>query len=341
MNTATLPGLRTLQPSREGLVYHEIVADGFIHAAVVAGFPADEHFLSRVATLAWCNGVLLMAKDILSAADTAARLRESLEASDETITALCRTADMMVSTEEGNWIQGLRAYHLSRPTVAGLVPTDPEDATAIRHVIGEAALAGLRCRARTAWLHAALLAEIEATRGTERYLSTRLWIWAYHDGLPTGHPFLELVEMYYPRTPRERALILDGVARVLGPALDAPDPWAPDYWLEAGWRHGGKVAGFAPDAARGAVAEFSSAVRTNNRDIFALVRPHRGAGPTPDLAGGWEAFCEKWDPEGLGPAKVRLAHPLITAARAYDFAFWWGMEQAIPKLFSSENAPPA
>jgi len=68
MNTA-LPDQKTTCRSRTGLLFHQILADGLIHAASVFGIEQDERFVERVTNLAWTNGVQAIKNNVPRAAE--------------------------------------------------------------------------------------------------------------------------------------------------------------------------------------------------------------------------------------------------------------------------------
>ena len=72
MNTI-LPIRQTEEPSRVGLAFHEMPADGLIHTAAVFGLEPDKRFVERVAALVTTWSERARAYSDLFSADLSAR----------------------------------------------------------------------------------------------------------------------------------------------------------------------------------------------------------------------------------------------------------------------------
>ena len=145
-SATTLPHARTLVPSRAGLTHYEVVADGLIHTAAVFDIPADEHFVERVALLAFCNGLHLVGRRPALAAEAVVPLGQSLETGRTDAQALSQALGARLEGQQ-EVFPAARAFFRERFGLEGISFDRLEDAATIRRVVGEAALAGLYRRA--------------------------------------------------------------------------------------------------------------------------------------------------------------------------------------------------
>lgn len=242
-----LPTTLTREPSRIGLVYYEILADGLIHSAAVLGIEPDERFVERVATLAWSNGAKLVQRHVSTAANIIRRLAESLESGRSEADCLCRALAVDVVGAE-NAFHAIRSHYAEKQHCRALNLTDPGDSGQIRRLVAEAALGGLLSRGLLPDLYFAITGLVRFCQNQESFLATRLWTWASctKSGLPRYHPIIDLACLFYETHPLERNLVCESLGSDLNGILDQSDPWALELWLLPAWRHGIEIAQLAP-----------------------------------------------------------------------------------------------
>jgi hypothetical protein len=329
MNT-TLPTQKTKQPSRAGLLFHEILADGIIHAAAVFGIEPDERFAERVANLAWSNGVEVVENDVQRAATLAQFLGEGLETGRSQTQALCKAVGAAVEGQT-TMFDAIRGHYGSSLGTRELDAGNSAHAGSIRQLVGEAVLAGLSCRGLAPGLFRAIATTNDQTRLEQQFLCEMLLGWANGNGLPPCHPFLQMAERFYARTPNERQLVCELMGRAMLPALDTDDPWALDYWLGRGWRAGVVQAKFAPDSVHKVIDDVEAKHLTYCRELYrdCILGTAEGEG-RPSLVFAFEKYIADSQDCRLDIPEVRVLNPRILAARAYDFTVWMGFISAMP-----------
>jgi hypothetical protein len=195
--STTLPTQKTKQPSRAGLLFHEILADGLIHAAAVFGIEQDERFVERVANLAWSNGV----NTVKAMCNVPPRLPSFSARGSKPVAArpkcqvLCKAAGDTVEVQEGV-NEAIRGHYETSIGTRALDARNPAHAGAIRQLVGEAVVAGLSCRGLNPKLYQAVLAVNARTRLEQQFLCELRLGWAQGTGLPTCHPFLQMAERF-------------------------------------------------------------------------------------------------------------------------------------------------
>lgn len=328
--STTLPNPKTRQPSRAGLSYHEILADGLIHAAAVFGIEQDERFVERVANLAWSNGVETVENDVQRAATLAQFLSEGLEVGRSQTQALCAAVDKAVRGQSVVF-EAIRNHFASAADTRALDVHDPAHAGTIRQFVGEAVLAGLSCRGLAPELYRAVAAINDQARLEQQFLCELLLGWVQGDGLPPCHPFLQMTERFYARKPQERQLVCELMGRAMLPALETDEPWAPGYWLGRGWKAGIAQARFAPDSVMQVFDEVDAKNLAYCRCLYRdCVIGTAEAPGKPDLVAAFEKYLADSEDYGLHIPEVRTLNPRVLAARAYDFTVWMGFLAEIP-----------
>jgi hypothetical protein len=329
MSTA-LPTQKTKQPARAGLVYHEILADGLIHAAAVFGIEQDERFVERVANLAWSNGVNTVKTDVQRAATLAQFLGEGLEVGRSQTQVLCKAVGDTVEGQEGVY-EAIRGHYATSMGTRELDAGNPAHAGAIRQLVGEAVVAGLSCRGLIPKLYQAVVAMNARTRLEQQFLCELLLGWAQGTGLPTCHPFLEMAERFYVKKPYERQLVCELMGRAMLPALETDDPWNLDYWLGRGWRAGVVQAKFAPDTVETLLTEAGVEHVNYCRELYrdCVLETAEGEGK-PNLEAALERYLSETEDCGLHVPEIRALNPRVLMARAYDFTVWMGFLSAMP-----------
>lgn len=325
-----LPTEKTKQPSREGLLFHEILADGLIHAAAVFGIEQDERFVERVANLAWSNGVNTVKADVQRAATLTQFLGEGLEAGRSQTQALCKAVEAAVNRQERAF-EAIRSHYEVSMGTRGLNAANAEHAGAIRQLVGEAVLAGLSCRGLAPGLYQAVVATNDQARLEQQFLCEMLLGWALGNGLPQCHPILEMAERFYSKHPHERQLVGELMGRALLPALETDDPWSLEYWLGRGWRAGAVQAKFAPDSVQQVFDEVGAEHVGYCRELYRdCVLATAAGGGMPNLDAAFERYIVETEDCGLHIPEVRALNPRLLAARAYDFTVWMGFISAMP-----------
>jgi hypothetical protein len=226
----TIPTRKTQTPSREGLAFHEIVADGLIHTAHVFGITDDERFVERVLSIAWVNAARLVQSNFWQAATLAKSLSETLEVDKAESETLCREVGEAVTSSTEDPFAAIRDYYAETRQCRTLESSDPEYSDRFRQLIGEALLGGLHSRGVIAEAFQSIIAHSENTRNEQRIISNRLIYWANNKGLPRFHPFMELCVHRYDNDP-ERDLLCSAIARHLTRILDHEEPWSLEQWL--------------------------------------------------------------------------------------------------------------
>jgi hypothetical protein len=130
---ATIPTHKTKAPSREGLAFHEILADGLVHTAHVFGIADDEKFVERVLCIAWTNAARLVQSNFRQAATLARSLHETLEVGQAESEALCQkiaeavavSDRVVVMTSRPGRIVADIAIDLPRPRSIRALQKDP------------------------------------------------------------------------------------------------------------------------------------------------------------------------------------------------------------------------
>lgn len=337
MNT-TLPTQKTKRPSRVGLLFHEILADGIIHGAAVFGIEQDDRFVERVANLAWSNGVETVENDVQRAATLAQFLGEGLETGRSQTQALCRAVGAAVNGQ-GRTFDAIRGYYGSTRGARALDPQNPAHASEIRQVVGEAVLAGLSCRGLAPELYRSIAAINDQARLEQQFLCEMLLGWIHDDGLPPCHPFLQMAERFYAKTPYERQLVCELMGRALLPAVETNDPWALDYWLGRGWKAGVIQAKFAPDTVQRVFSDVDAKHLTYCRHLYrdCVIGTAEGEG-RPNLVAAFEKYISDSEDCGLHIPEVRQLNPRILAARTYDFTVWMGFLAEMPSCMEDSAA---
>lgn len=325
-----LPNQKTKQPARAGLLFHEILADGLIHAAAVFGIEQDERFVERVANLAFGNGVEAVRVDVQRAATLAQFLGEGLEVGRSQTQKLCKAAEAAAEGQERVY-DAIRGYYESSVGTRSLSAANPEHAGAIRQLVGEAVLAGLSCRGLAPSLYQAVSAVNDRTQLEQRFLCELLIGWALGTGLPQCHPFLQMAERFYSKHPHERQLVGELMGRALLPALETDDPWSLEYWLRRGWRAGAVQAKFAPDTVQKVFDEVGDEHVGYCRELYRdCVLATAAGGGMPNLEAAFERYIVETKDCALHIPEVRALNPRLLAARAYDFTVWMGFIAAMP-----------
>jgi hypothetical protein len=327
---AILPTRKTQQPSRKGLVFHEILADGIVHVAAVFGIEEDERFVERVAILAWSSGAHLVQQDVPRATQVAQRLSESLEVGRSEAQRRCTEFAAAVVQAECTF-SAIRAHYQKHFGTRSLGITDPVDVGAIRQLIGEAALYGILCRGLAPLLYQAIKAQNDLCCLETEYLRMVLLLWSQGNGFPPCHPFIEMTECLYRQRPYERELICGAMGRLLPGILEQGDPWELENWLTPAWREGIMQTKFAPDVVAAAMAEFEEGELQTNHEIFDLcIQGTERPDGRVDLDAAFAKYLEQCNPYGLGNVELKKMCPRFLAARAFDFAMWMGILAGLP-----------
>jgi hypothetical protein len=339
MNTiiAALPNRQTQEPSREGLAYHEILADGIIHAAAVFGIEQDEFFVERVATISWSTGVKTVETYVQRAAILAEHISEGLETGRSETQKLCRTLEAAVDGKEAVYA-AIRDHYAASMGTRELEAGNPEHAEAIRQLVGEAVLAGLSCRGLAPNLYRAVLAINDQTKLEQRFLCDLLSEWVQTDGLPWCHPFLQMAERFYRNKPYEKKLVCDLMCQALSKALGADRPWALDHWLAQGWKTGFAQGSFAPDTVEQLLEESGEKQVKYCRELYrdCVLATAQGAG-CPDLEAAFTKYLESSKDCGLHIPTIRESNPRLLAAKAFDFTVWMGFLAGMPSVAGQEG----
>ena len=317
----TIPTRKTQIPSREGLAFHEIVADGLIHAAHVFGIEDDERFVERVLCIAWTNGARLVQAKFWQAAKVAKSLSETLEVGKAESATLCREVGAAISLSPEDPFAAIRAYYADNRQCRALEICDPEYGDRVRQLIGEALLGGLYSRGVIPETFQVLVAHSENTRNEQRTLSNRLIYWANNEGLPRYHPFMELCVYGYDNEP-ERDLLCSAIARQLPTVLDYNEPWSLEHWLTPGWKDGLVAARFAPDEVLAVIRANPTQRWEYNRTLFQECIVGTTVDEKIDLPAAFLHYVTNYNPCEFEEETVRAANPRLIAWCAYDFGFW-------------------
>ena len=242
---SNLPDKKTLEPSRVGLCYHEQLSDAFLHAALIFGFENDANFVTRVAALSYCNGVDLVMRNPLLAAECAERILCTLELGRTELEG--HTARISAQIPESDTLSTIRKYFRDDRNAGALRLDDPDDVLSIRQIIAEAVALGMYSRSLTPDIYLEVKGGLEACKAEQYFLTSRLSFWMVQGGLPKCYPLLELCDEYYQESRIERELMRGVMAEILNRAQDKPDPWNLDLWLATAWQFGNRLARMAPD----------------------------------------------------------------------------------------------
>ena len=329
MNTA-LPTQKTKRPSRKGLLFHEILTDAIIHAAIVFGIePNDQYFVERVANLAWCNGVEAARVNAKRAATVAQLFREGLEIGHSKTRALCDSVGI-VSEREDRVFDVIRGHYAAVGS-RDLATANRAHAYAIRQLVGEAILAGLSCRVFSPNLCQSVTAAIDSTKMEQRFLCGILLEWSESDAPPPIHPFVQMAKQFYVKNPEECSLLCELLESCLPGALETDAPWSLSRWLEQGWRIGSLRANFVPESVQRVYGDVGVGHLTYCRELYreCLLKSTDKKG-RPDLAAAFEKYIAGSQHCGLHLPAVRALNPRLLAARAWDFTTWMGFLSQMP-----------
>lgn len=327
----TIPTRKTQTPSREGLSFHEIVADGLIHAAHVFGISDDERFIERVLSIAWVNAARLVQSNFWQAATLAKSLSETLEVGKSECETLCREVGEAITSSTEDPFTAIREYYADARQCRVLESTDPEYSDRVRQLIGEALLGGLYSRGMIAEAFQVLIAHSENTRNEQRILSNRLIYWASNKGQPRFHPFMELCVHRYDNDP-ERDLLCSAIARQLPKILDQDEPWALEQWLTPGWKDGLIAAKFAPDEVLAVIRAIPAKNWEFNQKLFQESIVPTAADEKVNLPAAFLHYVTRYEPYGFADETSRAANPRLLAWSAYDFAFWMAVVAELGNL---------
>ena len=324
--STTLPQPITKQPPRDGLAYYECLADGFIHAAVTFDIAQDKRFVAHVAALAWTNGATAVCKKIQHSAHLAKRLHEELETGRSPTIALCTAVQTAV--EASGVYTGIRQYYQSSGTEA-LSCVHPENSGTIRRIVAEAVLAGMSCRGIAPKLYDSIVATASMTGGEQNFLGSLLIEWLETGGLPTAHPFLQMVRSFYRRKPHERRLISELISPMLIADLEhgaLGGMWRPAEWMQTGWQLGVNQSAYAPDTLEDVFEEAGEDNLTYCKQLYRdCILPNLKPDlALPDLPAAFELYLGKSKDCQLHVPRVRQFNKRIFVARAFDFAAWMG-----------------
>jgi hypothetical protein len=104
------------------------------------------------------------------------------------------------------------------------------------------------------------------------------------------------------------------MGRLLPGVLEKTDPWSVEHWLETGWREGIMQAYFAPDAIKGAMAEFDEGEHETNLRIFEECIQETTKTGNVDISAAFTRYIARWNPYNLGNEEVSKLNPRILAA---------------------------
>ncbi len=321
----TIPTNKTHEPSREGLAYHEIVADGLVHSAHVFGIADDERFVERVLCIAWVNAARLVQSNFWQAARLAKSLSATLEVGKAQSESLCREVAEAITSSRDGPIAAIRAYYGESRQCRALDRDDSNFSDDFRQLIGEALLGGLYSRASIPDSFQAIVAQSECTRNEQRILSNRLIFWADNRGLPRFHPFMELCVSRYS-VALERDLLCAAISSHLPATMDQKNPWSLDHWLKPGWLDGILAAKFAPDEVNAAIRALPAASWALSQRLFTeCVQTTCTADEKVNLRMAFDKFVEKYNPCGFAGENESATNPRLLVWCGYDFAFWMGV----------------
>lgn len=339
MHTAVspLPTQRTIRPDRRGLAYHEVVADGLVHTGAFLGIAPGESFVERILTVAFANGVRLAERHPVRAAQTAHRVRESAEAASATTRRLAADLAPLLDSPDQPLVLRAREHFREFHRTGEIDSLDPESAPVIRQLMADALLTGLHFRGLAPDAYATFREFLQGACVDQDFLVSRVWSWSLAQGVPRGHPLLELATAFYPDHRVERDLIVDGMAEELAAAVALPAPLDPAFWLAAGRRRGRTLAEFAPDQLDEARDEFSDSHLASNERILGRALGLVEEGAADPYSPAYEDYLLNDNPLGLAQPDIRACSPLTLAQRAYDFAFWLAAVERCPDLFRARK----
>lgn len=317
----TIPTRKTQIPSREGLTFHEILADGLIHSAPVFGITDDERFVERVLGLAWVNAVRLVQSNFWQAGTLAQSLRETLDVGKTESEKLCREVGEAITSSTEDPFAAIRAYDADAHHCRAFDHNDPETSDRVRQLIGEALLAGLLSRGVIAEAFQTLVTFSKNTRNEQRMLSNRLIYWANNKGLPRFHPFMELCVSRYDNA-REHDLLCSAIARHMEAILESEHPWPFERWVTLGWKDGRIAATFAPDEVLAMVRGIPDRSWGFNKKLFQETVVTTTVDEKVDLPAAFLEYLKRHEPYGFADPVERELNPRLMAWSAYDFAFW-------------------
>jgi len=322
---ATIPTHKTKAPSREGLAFHEILADGLVHTAHVFGIADDEKFVERVLCIAWTNAARLVQSNFRQAATLARSLHETLEVGQAESEVLCQKVAEAMAVSDIDPFVAIQAYYAEKEQSRTWEKEGNDYDDQIRQLIGEAILGGLYSRARIPEVYQALIAHVEKLGHEHRFISNRLIFWADHKGLPRFHPFMELCVTRY-KTVLERDLLCEGLGNLLPDMLDESDPWSLERWLKPGWKDGIMAAKFAPDEVKAVIEILPQENWAFTQKLFKeCIQKTETADGLVNLPAAFAIFVKEYNPSGFAAEGEGACNPRLLAWCGYDFAFWMGV----------------
>ena len=328
---STLPNIQTKKLSQDGLVFHEIIADGLIHTASVFGIEPNERFVERVAAVAWFNGAVLAETRASEASQIAQLLVESTEAGSSSWVRLCRNVTASIDPMQ-DAIKDIQQFYNEKYGVRSLHIMDPKSACLIRQIIGEAALGGILSKHHFPNLYQVLIGQTENFRAEPAFLSTRFTAWATDGWKPQNHPLIELAGSFYKKRPYRWALILNSLGYQIQKIVGLKNPWLLDKWLRTAWIEGIISVNRNTHDVIKAVAEQRDSERLDSLRIFreCVVKVTTTDGKV-DLLSAFRKFLGDWNPYCLEDAEGQNSNPRIMAVYAYDFAMWMGVIAELPE----------
>jgi hypothetical protein len=328
---STLPNIQTTKLSQDGLVFHEIIADGLIHTASVFGIEPNERFVERIATLAWFNGAVANEKQTKSVYKAAKLLVESTEAGVMSWPRLGCAVSAATNPKQ-NASADIRKFYREHRGTRALKIEDAQYTDAIRQLVGEAVLGGILSRQHFPDLHKVLVAQSKSCSPEASFLTTRLNVWAQLGWQTTCHPVVELAGHFYVDRPLEHELVCSRINTLLPHVLGKKNPWKLNHWLKPAWIEGILTVDLKPTIIKEVFKEMGEAEQTENRKIFrACVMTTLTADGKLNIEAAYARYLDAWRPYCLSTAEYRETSPRILAVRAYDFAFWMGIIAELPE----------
>ena len=324
-----LPNMRTLEPVRTGLSFHEHLSDAYVHTALVFGFENDHDLVARVATLAYCNSIYLAAYHLPLAAECIELLNPSLMM--EPLQLVMMSSSLVAQQPGADTWATIAAFFNSYCDAGKFRLENPDDAQPIRQLVAKAAYLGLASAELNAELYREVCAAIKASSLRSLHINTRLSFWMTQGGLPQCHPVLEISDFFYGENLVLRKLVRDAIAQHLPKNLDQPDPWSFALWMAPVWHEGMKIASMTPNAVEDIKAEVGTKAWASKGKVYDTYLPPviaaRNLDALPETVG---AYLHAELPEELRPKPVQIENHMIMLILAVDFAFWGGLLSETP-----------